>query len=741
MKSRWSDEHVQGMDDLDVLVYSSRLIGADDTLVVWGGGNTSIKRVETDFRGRAVEVLRVKGSGSDMKSIRRKDFPGVRMEDVRAVLAREEMSDEEMVAYLGHTLMEPDAPRPSIETLLHAWIPDAGVAHSHADAILMLTNTADGPEHVRRCFGSAVAIIPYRRPGFRLSKEVAAAVAADRSLRGVVLMKHGLVTWGRDSRESYAVHLDLVTRAEEYVAGAAGGRGRSVAGADASGAPAAPPAGGVPTQFSGLGGGPPVAGDPGVATPLPSSFIPHPSIGSVFGPVRRPPLPPEQRRAVAVQVAPAIRGALSAERRAVLRFDDTDDVLAFLESEHAPMLSQLGPATPDHLMNTKRLPLWLEAQDPSDPEALAAAARAGLARYAEEYRAYVARHNRENFPLLDPFPRVILAPGIGMWTAGRDARAAHIAGDIYHHTIGVMAGASALGQYESLAEEDAFGAEYWPLELYKLTLLPPEQELARRVALVTGGGRGIGRAIAERFAAAGAHVVVTDIDETAAREVSAAIAERQGTGRALGVGLDVTDEAQVCAAFHAAALAYGGVDIVISNAGIAESAPIEQMDAALWRRSMEVNATGHFLVAREALRLMRRQGLGGSFVFIVSKNVPAPGKDFAAYSAAKAAEAQFARIVAIEGAAIGVRANMLHPDAVFEGSGLFSPALRASRAAAHGVRPEELEEFYRQRNLLRTRVFAEDVAEAALFLASDRAAKTTGAALSVDGGVREAFPR
>lgn len=686
MKSRWSDDDARGLDDLGLLVYSSRLIGADDTLVVWGGGNTSIKRMEADFRGRPVEVLRVKGSGSDMKSIQRRDFPGVRMDDVRALLEREEMSDEEMVAYLAHTLMEPDSPRPSIETLLHAWIPEASVAHSHADAILMLTNTADGPEHIRRCYGDTVAMIPYRRPGFRLSKEVAEAYQSHPGLRGVVLMKHGLVTWGKDSRESYETHIDLVTKAEEYVEAAARGR-------------------------------------------------------RVFGGVRQPALPPEQRRAVAAHLAPIIRGALSTEKRAVLHFDDSDDVLAFLESERAADLAQIGPATPDHLLNTKRLPLWLEVSDPTDSDALASAARQGLDRYAEEYRAYVARHNREGHALLDPYPRVILVPGIGVFTAGRDPRAARISADIYHHTISVMRGASALGQYESLTEADAFAAEYWPLELYKLTLLPPEQELARRVALVTGGGRGIGRAIAERFAAAGAHVVVTDINEDAARAVAASIEAQRGMGRATALRLDVTSEDSVCAAFRAAALAYGGVDIVISNAGIAESAPIETMDAAMWRRSMEVNATGHFLVAREALRLMRRQGLGGSFVFIASKNVPAPGKDFAAYSAAKAAEAQLARIVAIEGAAIGVRSNMLHPDAVFEGSGLFSAELRASRAAAHGIKPEELEEFYRRRNLLQVRVLAEDVAEAALFLASDRAAKTTGAALTVDGGVREAFLR
>ena len=686
MLSQWSEQQAAGLDPLDLLVYSSRLIGADDTLVVWGGGNTSIKQEERDFRGRPGQVLRVKGSGTDMKSIQRKDFPGVRMDDVLALLEREQMSDEAMVAYLRQTMTEPDAARPSIETLLHAWIPEMSVAHSHADAILMLSNNCDGDLHLIRCFGKDVSLIPYLRPGFALSKQVAEAYRARPGLQGVVLMKHGLVTWGEDSRASYDKHLNLVTRAEEYVQQAAGNR-------------------------------------------------------AVFGGVRLPPVTDTQRQATAAAIAPAIRGALGAGRRVILRFDDSPDVLEFLASERAEELAQIGPATPDHLMNTKRLPLWLEPSDPTDPARVAAEARSALARYKADYAAYVERHNHDGAPMLDATPRVVLVPGVGMWTCGRDARAARISGDIYHHTIAVMRGASALAGYESLDEGDAFGAEYWPLELYKLTLLPPEQELAQRVALVTGAAGGIGRAIAIRLAAAGAHVVVTDIDTGGAVAVAAAIEAAHGAGRAVSARLDVTSEQSARDAFALAARSFGGVDIVVSNAGIAEAAPIEQMDIALWQRSLDINATGHFLVAREALRMMRLQGTGGSMVFIASKNVPAPGKDFAAYSAAKAAEAQLARIVAIEGAEIGVRANMLHPDAIFEGSGLFSPELRAGRAAAHGIQPDDLEEFYRRRNLLQTRVFAEDVADAALFLASDRAAKTTGAALAVDGGVREAFSR
>jgi len=684
MQNRWSDADARGLAPLDLLVYVSRLMGQDASLVLWGGGNTSLKQTEADFRGRETRVLRVKGSGSDMKSVQPKDFPGVRMDDVLPLIERAEMSDEEMVAYLARTLMEPESPRPSIETLLHTWIPRAFVLHSHADAILSLTNVAGGDVHVRRCLGKEVAIVPYQRPGFALAKQVALAYQAEPSVRGVVLMNHGLITWADDAGEAYDTHIEMVARAEEY------------------------------TRADGR---------------------------RVFGPLRRPPLGENARREVAAKVAPVIRGAVSARQRSVLRFDDAPEVLAFAGAEQSHLLSQVGAATPDHILNTKRLPLWLEVDDPSDVGALAAAVRAGIARYAEEYAAYVQRHNVHGYPMLDPYPRVILVPGVGMWSTGKDAARAVIPAEIYQHTIRVIGGAQAVDRYASLPEKDAFEADYWPLELYKLTLLPPEKDLARRVALITGAGRGIGRAIAERFAREGAHVVVTDVNADAARSTAAGIVECEGAGRALGVELDVTNAESVAAAFRAAALAYGGVDVVVSNAGIAESAPLDQLSPEQWRRSLEVNATGHFLVSQAAIRLMREQGIGGSIIFVASKNVVAPGRDFAAYSSAKAAEAQLARIVAIEAGEHGIRANIVNPDAVFEGSGLFSPELRENRARAHGVAPEELESFYQQRNLLKVRVTGEDVAEAALFFASDRSLKTTGAMLSVDGGVREAFVR
>jgi NAD(P)-dependent dehydrogenase (short-subunit alcohol dehydrogenase family) len=328
-----------------------------------------------------------------------------------------------------------------------------------------------------------------------------------------------------------------------------------------------------------------------------------------------------------------------------------------------------------------------------------------------------------------------------MFTAGKDRRTAGIVSDIYHHTINVLGNAGAFGDYVSLSPKDAFDVEYWPLELYKLTLAPPEKELARRIALVTGGGSGIGRAVARRLAAEGAHVVVGDVDGVTARKTADEIVAAVGAGRALGLEMDVTREASVRAAFEETVLAYGGLDVLVSNAGVAHSSPVVRLALADWERSFAVNATGHFIVAREAMRVLTVQGLGGALVFVATKNVMSPGKDFAAYSAAKAAEAQLAKVLALEGAPHGIRSNIVNPDAVFQDSKLWSDEVRRERAAAQGIGVDQLEDFYRKRNLLGVGILPEDVAEAVLFLASERSAKTTGCTLTVDGGVRDAFPR
>jgi rhamnulose-1-phosphate aldolase/alcohol dehydrogenase len=687
MNSRWSDADAQGKDELELLIYASRLIGAETTLVVWGGGNTSVKRDERDHRGRPARVLRVKGSGSDLKSIQRKDFPGVRMDDVLALLERQDMGDQEMVDYLAHALQEPASPRPSIETLLHGFLPADAVIHTHADAVVSLTNNDRSREVLREVYGSEVIALPYRRPGFLISREVAQTFAAHPRARAILLEKHGTICWGATVKEAYLATIELISRAEEAIADRARGR----------------------VRFGGAA----------LASP-----------------------PAEVRRRVALAVAPHLRGLVGRDRRQIVCFDDAPDVLEFATSREAEGLCRIGPATPDHTIFTKRLPCFAPVADPADPDAVRTGVSAAVERFVAEYTAYFEAHRGGGgATLADPFPRVVVVGGLGLFATGKDRRTAGIVGDIYHHTISVLGAASAFGRYVSLSAREAFDVEYWPLELYKLSLAPPEKELARRVALVTGGASGIGRAAAQRLAAEGAHVIVTDLDAAGARKAAEEIVGAQGAGRAMGLGLDVTSEASVRAAFEAAVLAYGGLDIVVSNAGTAHSAPVDRMELGDWERSFAVNATGHFLVAREGMRVLKAQGLGGAFVFVATKNVMSPGKDFSAYSAAKAAEAQLAKVLALEGGPHGIRSNIVNPDAVFRDSKLWSEDVRRERARAQGISVDDLEDFYRKRNILARPILPEDVAEAVLFLASDRSAKTTGCTITVDGGVKDAFPR
>jgi rhamnulose-1-phosphate aldolase/alcohol dehydrogenase len=670
MRNRWEDSPLApGASEAGQLVHQSRLVGLEEDLVLWGGGNNSVKSQAADLLGRAIDVMFIKSSGSDMKSIVPKQFPAVRLDYIAPLRARhEEMTDQEMVDYLARCLTDPAGARPSIETLLHAFLPAKAVLHTHADAILALTNTRGREATVRACFGDAVILVPYRRPGFRLSRDVADRFDAQPDAAGLVLMNHGLITWGDSPREAYEKHIALVTQAEEFL--------REVSRPQVAGGPAARATAG---------------------------------------------------RGTAGQ-APTPRRLLGGN---ILELDSSPETLAFLDREDAKRVTQIGPATPDHLLYTMRYPLFVGEQDDLD-----AAMRAYIERYTAHYRAHPSE-----FAMLDPHPRVILMPGVGMWTAGKDARAARIVRDIYRHTMHIIGDAENAGGYATLNDEDAFHAEYWPLELYKLTLLPKEKELAGKIVVVTGAASGIGRAVAERFAEEGAHVVVTDVDLALADEVAQAIVAKNGLRRAVALRLDVASEEDVERAFERTVAEYGGVDIVVSNAGISSFGALDVLPVADWDRSFAVNARGHFLVARAAMRIMKAQGLGGSIVFNASKNVTAPGKEFGAYSVSKAAEAQLCRIVALEGGEHGIRANMLNPDAIFGGSRFWSDEMRTMRAQAYGVDTEKLPDFYRNRTLLKVEVTADDVAEAALFLAGPRSAKTTGAMLPVDGGVKEAFPR
>ncbi len=675
---------------MEELVYLSRLIGADTGLVVWGGGNTSIKTTQPDFRGRDTRTLLIKSSGSDLKTATPQDFVALRLDDIEPLFDLDSMPDEDMVAYLEHCALHPHARRPSIETLLHSFIPASVVVHSHADAAIALTNTPASDHILKDVYGDAIATAPYIRPGFTLSKLVGTLVRERPHIKGVVLSNHGLFTWGDTAKQAYDNHIALVSDSEEYASRQSAGK-------------------------------------------------------RIFGAVKTHALDTETRHRVASAIAPALRGAVSRQQFTLLRYDDSPSVLQLVSSQIGREVSAVGPATPDHIIQTKRLPLWLENERPEDVERLLAKLPAAVDEYAEEYRRWHGEHTSAagsiDTAILDPYPRVVLVPGLGMWTTGTNARAALVTGDIYRHSIDVIRAAQGIHRYASLSSRDAFEAEYWPLELYKLSLAPHGGELIGRVALVTGAAAGIGRAIALRLASEGAHVVVTDLDSEGVQAVASLIVEGYGMDRGLGLAMDVTNQRDVIEAFRRTVMTYGGLDILVSNAGIAPTGSMHEMSLGLWQKAFDVNTTGHFLVAQEAVKIMRQQGIGGNLVFVGTKNVPAPGGDFGAYSASKAAEVQLARVLAIENGGHGIRCNIINPDAIFQGSGLWSEEVREQRAQAHNVTVDQLEDFYRQRNLLKQRVLAEDVAEAALYLASDRSAKTTGAMLPVDGGVREAFPR
>lgn len=669
MRSRWSSEAAAGLSPRDLRVYTSRLLGAEPSLVLFGGGNTSVKHDVPDPRGGVRRALTIKGSGTDLAAINADGFASLALAELIPLRERGALDDDAMVELVTLALLDSQAPRPSIETLLHAFIPLDWIDHGHADAILTLTNQPDGAARVHEVLGGAVGLVPYIKPGFELSKAAADVYDADPSVAGLVLDKHGLVTFGETAQQSYERHIELVSRAEARV-------GRTW-----------------------------------------------------FGPRR----PAETSAGDASGLALRLRGLLSRRRHMIVRYDASARVRAFVDRQDVARSSQQGPATPDHVLRTKRLPLVLPDADPAQaPQA--------VARYEAAYDAYVEEHGdpADDFRH-DPGPRVVLAPGAGMFTSGRSAAEADAVARIYRHTMDIIEGAESMGGYAALPARDLFEIEYWPLELYKLKLAPPDRELAGRIALVTGAASGIGRATAQRLARAGAHVLVTDMDAAGAEAAAERI--RDAGDAADPLTLDVTDATAVTSAMRTAVLAVGGIDILVSNAGIADAAPIETLALAAWQRSLDVNATGHFLVTRAAVRAMREQGIGGSVVLVCTKNAFDPGRDFGAYSAAKAAQLQLGRVLAIEHGEVGIRVNMVNPDAVFSGSRLWSADLRAGRAAAHGVDVHELEDFYRRRNLLQTTVDADDVAEAVLFLASDRSAKTTGAVLPVDGGVRGAFPR
>ena len=688
---RWDDAAAAGLSVLEELAYRSNVLGADRALANQGGGNTSAKETTTDHLERKMRVLWVKGSGTDLASITPAGFPGLRLDELRPLRQRDAMDDATMVDYLLRCALRPDQPRPSIETLLHAFIPAEHVDHTHPDAIIALTSTPRGRELAEETFGPEAVWLDYQRPGFDMSHRIALLLEQNPEARAVLLERHGLVTWGATGEESYHATLEFVSRAALAIERASNGR-------------------------FGLGG-------PKVAEPR-----------------------GEEQTSLLAGALPALRGALLKDADGlVLEVDRSPAAVAFASSLRAPEVSQIGAPCPDHLISTKHKPLAVDFDpETDDASVLRERLRDGVQTYSAWYRDYYDRNvddETRQFPIDPAGPRVVLVPGIGIVTAGSDAGRARMARDLYHRAIAVQDAADALGGFHSLSESEAFAIEYWPLERYKLTQAPPRGEFAGRVAVITGGASGIGRAAARVMAERGAHVVIGDLNHEGAGEVAAEIESAHGPRRALAIAVDVADEQAVEEMIRRTVLEYGGLDILVASAGLATSAPVTETTVEEWELNFAVLARGYFLAAREAFRVLTEQGTGGSVVFVASKNALVAGANAAAYSSAKAASLHLARCLAEEGGPHGIRVNTVNPDAVIEGSGIWSSDWKAERASTYGVTTDDLESFYRGRTKLGVNVYPEDVAEAIAFLAGPRSAKSTGNVINVDGGVTAAYPR
>lgn len=676
----YSKEHGE---DVALRTYSARLIGQEKTLVLHGGGNTSVKSSFHNILKKKVNALFVKGSGWDLATIEPAGHPGLDLEYLKQLRILEQMDDEVMVNELRTHLFNANSPTPSVETLLHAFLPAKFIDHSHADAILALTNTEEGEDLIKHCFGDEVVVVPYVMPGFGLAKLAADLYDKAPGKIGMVLLRHGLFTFGETARESYERHLELVNRAIRFADGMIAKRKMSRPCADTK----------VGLEAS--------------------------------------------------VVLPVLRGLLAinqqepaSAKKFILSLRQSPEILEFVNNPDLVSLCKTSPLTPDHVIRTKALPLVINIKPSCSEQEILDICTKSIRQFSQDYSAYFERCSQLQAVTktkLDDRPRVILVPGLGQITVGETHQAAEICGDIYEQTISVKSRISKFSNYKGLSEVDLFDVEYWRLEQAKLKQNKPKL-LSGRVAMITGGCGAIGIGIAKLLKEAGAEVVVCDISnlERVSNEL-----------KVMGIKMDVTCEDSVKAAFKSVVQRFGGIDIVVPNAGVALSAPLEKIDAESAKRVMDINFHGYLNTIKLAAHYLTLQNANGHIVIISSKNVMAPGKEFAIYSASKAAGHQLGRIAALELAPKGIKVNMLTPDAVFGSqdhpSGLWQE-VGPGRAKARGLEVDQLEEFYRSRNLLRSRITAEDVGRAVLFFVSDQT-PTTGASLPIDGGIPEAFPR
>jgi rhamnulose-1-phosphate aldolase/alcohol dehydrogenase len=691
LENHWDDAKAATLDEPGLLLYRSNLLGADKRITNYGGGNTSAKVTETDpLTGEKVEVLWVKGSGGDVGTIKLDGFATLYMDKLRSLknIYKGVEDEDRMVGFLPHATFNLNTRAASIDTPLHGFLPYKHVDHMHPDAIIAIAASRNSRELTREIFGDEIGWLPWRRPGFQLGLDLEAFAKANPSAKGVVLESHGLFTWADDAKECYELTLRIINRAITWFAEKTAGK-------------------------------------------------------SAFGGAVTSSLSRDERRKIAARLMPEIRGKIGQAERKLGHFDDQEAVLEFVNSANLSPLAQLGTSCPDHFLRTKIRPLVLDF-DPKSPDvdAVLAGLDAALEAYRADYTRYYEQSKHPNSPKMrDPNPVIFLIPGVGMLSFARDKATARIASEFYVNAINVMRGASSVSEYQGLPEQEAFDIEYWLLEEAKLQRMPKPKSLAGRVAFITGGAGGIGRATAERLVGEGACVVLADIDQESLTTTVEDFSKRFGQDAVRGVKLNVTSEPDVLSSFVEASVEFGGIDILVSNAGIASSAPVEDTDLAMWNRNIDILATGYFLVSREAFRLFRRQKLGGNVVFVSSKNGLASSPNASAYCTAKAAEIHLARCLALEGADAGIRVNTVNPDAVLRGSKIWTGEWREQRAASSKLAVDELEEHYRKRSLLKLNVFPEDIAEAIYFLASDLSAKSTGNIINVDAGNATSFTR
>jgi rhamnulose-1-phosphate aldolase/alcohol dehydrogenase len=674
------------MSVVDELIARSNRLGADPRNTNYAGGNTSAKGSEIDpVTSEPVELVWVKGSGGDLGTLKPAGLAVLRLDRLRSlvdVYPGVEREDE-MVAAFDYCLHGKGGAAPSIDTAMHGLVEQPHVDHLHPDSGIALATAADGEKLTAECFGDRVVWVPWRRPGFQLGLDIAAIAAANPQAIGCVLGGHGITAWGATSDECEANSLEIIRTAEEFIAA----RGK-----------------------------------------------PQP-----FGAVVYETLPVEARHARAAELAPVIRGLASTDRPQVGHYNDSEVVLDFVARAEHPRLAALGTSCPDHFLRTKVRPMVVDLPPTAPLDQVIERLKELHAAYRDDYASYYQKYaSADSPPMRGADPAIVLVPGVGMFSFGKDKQTARVAGEFYVNAINVMRGAEAISAYAPIDESEKFRIEYWALEEAKLARMPKPKPLATRIALVTGGGSGIGRAIAHRLAAEGACVVVADRDASSA----AAVATEIGSSDvAVSVTVDVTDEAGIAASFAAAALAFGGVDLVVNNAGLSISKPLLETTVADWDVQHDVMARGSFLVSREAARVMRAQGLGGDIVYIASKNGVFAGPNNIAYGAAKADQAHQVRLLAAELGEDGIRVNGINPDGVVRGSGIFAGGWGAQRAAVYGVAEEDLGKFYAQRTLLKREVLPEHVAAAVFALTGGDLSQTTGLHIPVDAGVAAAFLR